>query len=121
MNPTSLSERIKMLRIKKGLDQKQLGKAINYRQQTISKWETGSSFPDAKALGTLSNFFKVKISDLVVTPIVLEESAHYGAPEELFNEFFSSLQFQEYYKLNDVDKEKLTQMVIHLCELMSNK
>ena len=46
-----LSDRIKLLRKKKGLSQEELAVHLNVVRQTVSKWETGNGMPEAnKAL-----------------------------------------------------------------------
>lgn len=41
MDNLSIGERVKNLRQKKGLKQKQLAELLNYRTDTIKKWENG--------------------------------------------------------------------------------
>ena len=63
-----LKDNLKTLRKNKGLSQEELSIKLNVVRQTISKWETGLSVPDAEML--------VKISELFETPvsIILGES-----------------------------------------------
>lgn len=56
---------IKELRQEKGITQKELSKNLNITDKAISKWERGLSFPDVTMLNTLSDFFKVDVSELL--------------------------------------------------------
>jgi len=50
-----LSENIKQLRLEKGITQSQLAERLHVVRQTVSKWENGSSVPDALMLQKLAN------------------------------------------------------------------
>ncbi|MBW2084413.1 MAG: helix-turn-helix transcriptional regulator [Deltaproteobacteria bacterium] len=51
-------ERLKLLRIEKGLTQEQLGKMVNLAQQTISHYEKGALQPDLKSLVEFAKIFQ---------------------------------------------------------------
>lgn len=53
------------LRRKKGLSQEDLANQIGVSRQTVSKWESGQSFPDAEKLMLLSETFSVSIDSLL--------------------------------------------------------
>lgn len=50
-------ERIKELRIQKGLSQMQLSVKTGISQSAIAKWELGKTEPTASAIITLAKFF----------------------------------------------------------------
>ncbi len=56
-----LSSNLRKYRKEKGLTQEQLATKINVVRQTVSKWESGLSAPDAETL--------IKISDVLETPV----------------------------------------------------
>jgi transcriptional regulator with XRE-family HTH domain len=58
--------RIKSLRIEKGLSQEEIGKKLNLDQGTISKMERGESEPTAKTLRMLREIFGVN-TDWILT------------------------------------------------------
>ena len=60
-----IAQRIKLLREKKGLSQKELAEYVKMSQQAIAKWETGNSEPDIKMINTLSDFFDVDLNYLI--------------------------------------------------------
>ena len=52
-----ISERIKDLRIEKGLSQMQLAKLLNMSQSAVAKWELGKTEPTASAIILLAKIF----------------------------------------------------------------
>ncbi len=121
MNRNDFAQKLKRIRQRKDLNQEDLAKALNYSQQTISKWELGITSPDPEAIQKLAEIFNVKVSDLITDPILLEESGHYGAPLDLFDAFFRSKQFKDYYDLSDESIDHLSQTLYLLCESISKK
>lgn len=60
-----LNENIKAVRKSKGLSQEELAVRLNVVRQTISKWETGLSVPDADMLIAISEVFDMPVSALL--------------------------------------------------------
>ena len=60
-----LKNNLKTLRKNKGLSQEELSVKLNVVRQTISKWETGLSVPDAEMLIKISNFFDTPVSTIL--------------------------------------------------------
>ena len=60
-----LSEKLYQLRKKSGLSQEQLAEQINVSRQAISKWESGSAFPESEKLIIISNYFGVSVDYLL--------------------------------------------------------
>ncbi len=58
-------ERLKELRLEKGLSQQELGKVVNMSKMAISHWESGHSEPSILQLVVLSDFFGVTVDYLV--------------------------------------------------------
>ncbi len=59
-----LGNRIKQLRLKKGITQDTLAKALNVSFQTISKWENNVSMPDIQLLPEIAVYFGCTIDEL---------------------------------------------------------
>lgn len=53
------AERLKDLRLEKGLSQRQLGKLVNISHNAIAQWESESRIPNAEMVVTLAKFFSV--------------------------------------------------------------
>lgn len=72
-----LKDNLKMLRKSKGLSQEELSIKLHVVRQTISKWESGLSVPDAEML--------IKISEIFETPVskILGESMEKGKNDDL--------------------------------------
>lgn len=60
-----LNENMKSLRKKKGVTQEELAARIHVVRQTVSKWESARSVPDADELIALAEFFQVPVSELL--------------------------------------------------------
>lgn len=64
-----LNENIKAMRKAKGLSQEELAARLNVVRQTVSKWETGLSVPDADLLISLSEQLDTSVSTLLGEPL----------------------------------------------------
>lgn len=56
---------IKLLRVKNGLKQEELGKAVNVTQTAVSQWEKGRKSPDKETAIALADFFGVSLDFLL--------------------------------------------------------
>ncbi len=61
----TLSEKLYSLRRKQGLSQEVLAEKLDCSRQVISKWENGTTTPDAEMLQKYSELFGVSIDYLV--------------------------------------------------------
>lgn len=59
MDEMSVGRRIASLRAEKALTQQELGNAIGVSDKTVSKWETGGSYPDITIIPMLADYFGV--------------------------------------------------------------
>ena len=69
-----LKDNLKTLRKNKGLSQEELSIKLNVVRQTISKWETGLSVPDAEMLVTISELFDTPVSEILGESIGTKET-----------------------------------------------
>lgn len=69
-----LKDNLKTLRKNKGLSQEELSIKLNVVRQTISKWETGLSVPDAEMLVTISELFEIPVSEILGESIEEKET-----------------------------------------------
>lgn len=58
-------ERLKKLRISKGLNQNELAQILNVAKQTVSNWENGNRMPDSEMLVKIADFFDVSVDYLL--------------------------------------------------------
>ncbi len=63
-----LSENIKQLRLAKGMTQSQLADSLHVVRQTVSKWEKGSSVPDALMLQKIAEVLDTDVGTLLDCP-----------------------------------------------------
>lgn len=69
-----LNETIRTLRKQKGFTQEELAIRLHVVRQTISKWENGTSVPDADALQKLAEVLEVSVQDLLGGTIPAENN-----------------------------------------------
>lgn len=60
-----LKDNLKTLRKNKGFSQEELSVKLNVVRQTISKWESGLSVPDAEMLISISEVFETSVSTIL--------------------------------------------------------
>lgn len=61
----NFGENLKKLRKQENISQEELASRINVSRQSVSKWETGESYPEMNNLLELCKIFHCKINDLV--------------------------------------------------------
>ena len=72
----NFNEKLINLRKSKGLSQEELGADLKVSRQTISKWESGQSYPDFQRLVLLSDYFGLTLDELVKDIDVHQYGAH---------------------------------------------
>ncbi|MBO5479886.1 MAG: helix-turn-helix transcriptional regulator [Clostridia bacterium] len=65
MEKNIFGQRLKELRLEKGLSQRGLGEIFNVCNQTISFWESGSREPDLDTLVQIAHYFDVPYENLL--------------------------------------------------------
>ena len=114
MKNTITAKRLKELRQQKGVSQEEVAKFLNVERTTYTAYESGKSRP-VRYLDKLSSYFNVSsdyILGLVDSPSI----------KEIKFETLSDLEKQliiDYWKLNDVGKEKLISYSRDLLEIPS--
>jgi transcriptional regulator with XRE-family HTH domain len=63
-----IGEKIKLIRNKRGLTQKELGKKIGVTAVTVGQWETGKRNPKYETLQRISNALEIDVSELFEPP-----------------------------------------------------
>lgn len=58
-------ERLKELRLEKGLNLKQLAKETGFSHAAVCRWELGTQVPNIQALAVLAVFFRVSSDYLI--------------------------------------------------------
>ena len=60
-------ENLKIIRKDKKMSQEELAEKLNVSRQSVSKWETGESYPEMNNILELCRIFNLKINDLIHT------------------------------------------------------
>ena len=101
----SIGNKIKELRLKKGLSQTELAEVLHVSAQAVSKWESNTSFPDISQLPVIASYFGITIDELFEYPIDLEYERIDKMVENgnaLTNEFFNH---SEEFLLNEIKND----------------
>lgn len=104
MDKLQIGETIFRLRKKKKITQEELGNFMGVSTAAVSKWESGSSYPDITLLPSLAAFFDVSIDELLNYKVELSEDEINKITREcivLFNskEFYTAINKSEEYIL----------------------
>ncbi len=65
LDPTSLGDKIRFYRKRKGMTQTELAEKMYVSFQAISSWECGSTLPDVENLCNLASVFNVSVDELL--------------------------------------------------------
>lgn len=100
-----IGQRIKSLRIEKGVTQEELANHLGLSYQAISKWENNISAPDIQLLPLLSVYFGVTIDDLFEMPheVHLERIEHMIDHEHIISS--ENFNYSEQYLKNLLTKD----------------
>lgn len=68
-----LGDRLKQARINKGFSQADVAEFLHISRQSISRWETGKTYPDIDNLVELSRYYEVSIDELLTETKILQQ------------------------------------------------
>lgn len=68
-----LGDRLKQARINKGFSQADVAEFLHISRQSISRWETGKTYPDIDNLVELSRYYEVSIDELLTETKILQK------------------------------------------------
>lgn len=77
----NFSEKLIMLRKREGLSQEQLADRLGVTRQSVSKWESGTAFPEIVKLISLSEIFGVSVDFLVKNYMKAPEASGEGSSD----------------------------------------
>lgn len=85
------NEKLLTIRKKQGLSQEELGMELQVSRQTISKWESGQSYPDFQRLVMLSDYFNMTLDELV-KDIDVQDVREKNLTDEKVSSIFSDVE-----------------------------
>ncbi len=71
-----LAEKLKELRIKKGISQEKLANYLNVSFQAVSKWENSNTYPDIMLLPEIARFFGITVDELLQVEKIDEDKLY---------------------------------------------
>lgn len=84
MREIRMDQMIVKMRKERGITQGELAKVMGVSKASVSKWETGGSFPDISLLPRLASYFRISIDELMAYSPQM--------PEKEINETFARLE-----------------------------
>lgn len=88
----SLGENLQFLRKKNDITQEQLAEKLEVSRQSVSKWESDTTYPEMEKLVQLCQMFHVTMDDLIqkdISSLYVEDKSHYDAHMNLFSKMIS--------------------------------
>ena len=76
------NEKLQELRLRKGLTQEELSKALFVSRTAVSKWESGKGFPNIESLKQISKLFSVTVDELLSSDELLSIAEKDGEQKE---------------------------------------
>ena len=86
-----LSEKFKQFRKARDLTQEQIADIFNVSPQTVSRWETGTNYPDIEMLPALADFFEVSVDDLLGVNVAKNQKRASQFAHEVHEKFRKNL------------------------------
>ncbi|MCP8382539.1 helix-turn-helix domain-containing protein [Clostridioides difficile] len=65
MNELNIARTLILKRKEKGITQDELANYIGVSKASVSKWETGQSYPDITFLPQLATYFNITVDELI--------------------------------------------------------
>lgn len=94
-----LNERLKQLRLKNNYTQENIANKIGVSKQSVSKWESGKTYPDIDNLIILSDIYNVTIDELIREDNILKKRIKITKKNRIADFLGASLVFIVFYAL----------------------
>lgn len=78
-----VSSKVKELRLKRNMSQRELGDMLGISDRAVSKWETGLALPSAKNIIKLADIFSVPVEHFIVEDDTIETNQDASGMESL--------------------------------------
>lgn len=118
MTPSAIPARLRFIRERRGYSQSAVGEALNFTQQTIAKWESGTSSPDPESLCRLADLYTISLDELLGHTLVSESPTVYQTTSDRFLGFIQSQPILEAFSLDPLDSQKLKALSLELEKYM---
>ncbi|WJE55458.1 helix-turn-helix transcriptional regulator (plasmid) [Bacillus cereus] len=97
-----LNERLKQLRAQYNYTQENVAQKIGVSKQSVSKWESGKTYPDIDNLIILSDIYNVTIDELIREDSVLKKRIKIKKKNRVVDFLGASLVFVLFYVIKEV-------------------
>lgn len=97
-----LNERLKQLRAQYNYTQENVAQKIGVSKQSVSKWESGKTYPDIDNLIILSDIYNVTIDELIREDSILKKRIKIKKKNRVVDFLGGSLVFVIFYVIKEV-------------------
>ncbi|AHA10948.1 MULTISPECIES: helix-turn-helix domain-containing protein [Bacillus] len=97
-----LNERLKQLRLQYNYTQENVAQKIGVSKQSVSKWESGKTYPDIDNLIILSDIYNVTIDELIREDSILKKRIKIKKKNRVVDFLGGSLVFVLFYVIKEV-------------------
>ena len=91
----ALSENLQFLRTQNSMTQEQLAEQLNVSRQSVSKWESGSSFPEMETLLRICDLYHVNLDTLLRGSLEESQVSDTAQYDAFMNRFSLRITFAE--------------------------
>lgn len=111
----SFNEKLQKLRKANGLSQEKLADLLDVTRQSVSKWESGTTYPEMDKLLAMCKIFKCSLDDLTNDDII-EVKTDDKKKNSLYNMIDSILYFinQTYQTCKVMTREELARLIVKM-------
>ena len=107
-----LKDNLKALRKARGLTQEDFASKLYVVRQTVSKWESGLSVPDAETLLKISEIFEIPVEELLGDSSSIHEEANIKVPAEKLSAITEELAQQSAKKRKRIKALSITGLAV---------
>lgn len=116
---TTLGERLKIAREKKGYSQMQVKERTNINNKTLSGYENNVSEPDTKTLSVLAELYEVSYKWLLTGKGSMQETQETDDVDEELQKFMDEVKV--WYKNEPETKEEKLRLMKEMFEFFKNR
>lgn len=109
----TFGDRLRSLRIEKGLNQEELGKVFNMTKSRISQYETSKHEADDQTKKIFADYFKVSLDYLMGRSDIRnpESLTLDDELQQLLSDPDTLVAFKDFHKLSDTDKQEIINFI----------
>ena len=102
MDELKVGARIAKLRNENNITQLELAEKLGVTDRAVSKWETGSGYPDITLLPQIADIFNVSIDYLLCGKTIIKQEIYIDYANSKYNDFVNNHYLSNGWKIVDM-------------------